>query len=407
MPAPDPMARPPSWDLDAELLADLTSHGDLPTALNLISRSTWWADPRVARAVPVVFPKTARIIEGRNRVGDVVEGVCLWTNQPAREAVFRSLGLIYQRFNGATVCHVYPGSPRLPAHFSRLSNLFVIPSPLAAFTEWEPVLAALKWRAFELYGYRGPLLRRPQRPPLLPSSWSSPVPLPAAHLRAIITRLRKTRATRPMFSRLKAAPPPEAVAAPPAVRDLAAEFIADLEAQLPLLRTVLSWVVRHSYFAPVRVEAACPHPLTHHRRPHRGERLGRRSDGTVLVTNTAAARVLLVSLGTNSNLVRRAVADHIYPDAPYLPAHFAHLGGLVLLPQALSSIADAPPIRAILQRHSFERTGYKGPAGREPPRPAWMPNSWPENRTLTRAQEDRAIKLLRGHRRSPPKWTAR
>src|SRR5882762_7127262 len=187
--------RPPSWDLDADLAADLSARGELQTLVDLVAQSTLWVDPRVARAVPVLFTKTARVVTGKNRVGDVVDGIRLWSNQPPKEAVFRAMGLVYQKFRGATVCHVYPGSPRLPGHYTRLANLFVIATPLAAFTEWDPIFAAVRWRAFELYGYRGPSGRPPQRPALLPSRWASPAPMAPDRLASIVAWLEYTRRT--------------------------------------------------------------------------------------------------------------------------------------------------------------------------------------------------------------------
>jgi hypothetical protein len=192
-------------------------------------------------------------------------------------------------------------------------------------------------------------------------------------------------------------------------RHLDREFFQLLEARPPLRRTVLSWVSRHTFFAPVRVARACPNSFRHHRRLRRGrgEKRGSRVGGAVLTTNGPAARALLVALGTNRADVANGVTNHIFPDAPYLPAHFAHLGGLVLVAKALSTLEDAAPIQAMLQYHAFSRTGYKGPRGVAPPRPRWLPAEWPDNRVLTRAQEDRAIEMLRRYRKSPPRWTAR
>lgn len=59
--APPVSHRVPVWNLDGELLADLDARGELETLLDLLGRFTFWVDPTVARAVPVVYPKTARL----------------------------------------------------------------------------------------------------------------------------------------------------------------------------------------------------------------------------------------------------------------------------------------------------------------------------------------------------------
>src|SRR6266850_2495596 len=144
------MNRPhtPPWNLDADFEADLTARGELQTVLDLVGRTSLWVDPDVAREVRVVFPKTARMRFGRDRQGQIIDGIRLWTNTPAQEAIFSAMDTSRDSFAGATVCHIYPGSPSSPQHFTRLANLIVVPRSVAAFTEWDPVLAALKRRAF-------------------------------------------------------------------------------------------------------------------------------------------------------------------------------------------------------------------------------------------------------------------
>src|SRR5258706_434554 len=90
-------------------------------------------------------------------------------------------------------------------------------------------------------------------------------------------------------------------------------------------------------------DATCTLTLPAPLHPPRTAPLARPKVAPALPTNTAAARILDVSPGTNSNFVRRAVADHIFSDAAFDPPHFGDLAGLVLLPKALSSLADAPP----------------------------------------------------------------
>jgi hypothetical protein len=399
----------PTWNLDAQLLADLTARGELQTLLDLVAGSTMWVDPHVAGGVRVVFPKSARRVGYRHYMGEVVGGIRLWANQPATEAFFAAIDSRFTHFVGAAVCHVYPNSPQLPLHFTRLANLFVVPAPLATLTEWEPVLTALKWRAFELFGYRGPSNQTPVRPPMLPSSWQGPTQLSATRLAAVLGKLRVLRKIRPMwYAPTKQNPAPESVLPVRKIehaRRLEQEFIAMLDRSPAIRNMLITWIVRHSYFAPLGVVKAIPNPAPWARRDRRWrkEKPGDRDGKVIIRSNNLPKRAILVALGAPVTHTHGAVVDHAWKDAPFLEAHFCALGGLVLVPQAFSSIVDLDPIRAVLQRHMFERTGYTGPPGTPPPLPAWMPAEWPENRQLSRAQEIHAIKMLKRHLVPPPK----
>lgn len=370
------------------------------------------------------------------RQGAVRDGLRYWTNQPAEDAILRAMGTPRDALSGIIVCHVYPGSPSLPRHFTNLANLFIVPATLASFTEWGPVLAAVRWHAFELYGYVGPPDTRPSRPPLLPKRWRAFTRFDPPGLARVIRGLREARRKRPMYIQpraplLGAADEPaflggedlpwwRAVALvqplglpqlrPPGLLDLEAQLWTELEANPRLRRLFTSWVVRHTYFAPPAVVKAVPNPFPRTRRfrPTRGEREGEVVDGVTMCINKPARAALIVALGRSIPRTRGALVDHLWAEAPFLPAHFAHLGGLVIVPRALGTLVDAEPFRAILQRRAFERTGYTGPSGAEPPRPPNLPDPWPENRSLTPRQLDRAIFKLARYRREIPgfyrKW---
>lgn len=158
--------------------------------------------------------------------------------------------------------------------------------------------------------------------------------------------------------------------------------------------------------APPRVAAAVPNPFTRTRRARwwGGEWKGQVLGGIVLGTNTPAATALFVAVGATIGKTRGGVVDHAWPDAAYLPDHNCHLGGLVFLPRALSTLADAEPVRAVLHRRLFELHGYTGPDGETPRKPDWMPERWPGNRPLSRAAETRAIATLGRYLRERPQY---
>ncbi len=403
---------PPRIDLDAEFYADLARRDGgraLSLVLDLVARHSLWVDPAVARAVPVVFPKTARAVKGHGRQGQVVDGVRLWANQPAQDAFYGALGSTARHFKGAALCHIYPRSPQDPRHFTRLSNLVAVPASLGAFTEAPPVLAALKRRAFELYGYRGPHRRTPPIPPGRPAAWAPPGLLRAALRRQTVGRLRHWRATRPMYSTpghsqgLRLMAPVRKLND---ARDLEADFWRAVTATPAALAALVSFFVRHARFAPPSIAAAVPNPfpLTRRARPWRREVPGTIVGGIGLEFGQAPGMAMLVAVGLPASRTVGEVVDHPWQGAAFLPAHNCRLAGLVLLPRSLGTLADSAPMRALLQRRLFERSGYAGPAGRKPPRPPSYPGAWPETVHLTPAREAHAIKILRRNLRERPQY---
>ncbi len=384
-----------------------------------------------------MFPKSARRHPTHERVGQVVNGVRLWNNEPAAYAFFAALGSNWNHFTGCNVCHTYRLSPYDPQHFTRLSNLTAVSHSLWRFTDFAPVEAALQRRAFELYRYKGTSGNVPPRPLFYPDDWSGPLSPddPARTVRA----LKRLRAEHPGFwqytpRRL----PPSARFAPsvapasplrwlsaeereglsgpaplsvlPGARNLEAEFWREAHRFGRTTAFLVGLVVRHAYFAPPRVVAlvANPFPLARRVLPYSNEKPRQVVDGVTLTTNMAAADALTAALGRAIHSVRGGNVDHVWVGAPVLPAHFCHLGGLVLVPFAFASLVDAPPIRGLLARHLYERTGYAGPSRKAPPPSRLVPRDWPETVNLTRAQEDAAIaKLMRMRATRPGYYPAK
>lgn len=400
--------------------------------MRLVARHALFCDPTVSRAVPVVFPRTARHIFGRVGDGTVVGGISYWGNQPAKAAIFEAFGLTSRDFTNFRVCHLYPGSAKSHHHFTRLANLAVLPATLASFTDWAPAAAALQRRSFELFGYPGPRRHTPPRPAHYPERWAAP--LAPDDLPGTLRRLhwlhdhRPTYAPRPARAKAPALAgfsaldrrwaPPEllpdleptsATSKNRGARDLERDLWLACERDPGTLRLFVGWLTRHSYFAPPAIVRAIPNPFPTCRRisPATHERPKTVIRGITLTTNSPAADALLVSIGRPFRQTRGGNVDHVWPDAPQLPAHFCHLGGLALVPKALSTFVDAAPIRALLQRELFERTGYAGPDGRPPPKPAVSPREWPEIVVLTEFETARAIRQLLHYRAQRPGYYRR
>src|SRR5207249_2199001 len=99
------------------------------------------------------------------RQGEVKNGIRYFTNGPAVDAFFTAVGWRTRNLTGYAVCHLYDGpGVHNPRHFSRLSNLTTLPTSLYRLADTAPVLEALRFRSFELYGYRGPRAEVPTKP---------------------------------------------------------------------------------------------------------------------------------------------------------------------------------------------------------------------------------------------------
>ncbi len=311
-----------------------------------------------------------------------------------------------------------------PRHFTRLANLTVLPSTLSRFSDASVVKAALQRRSFELYGYTGPHRPPPPMPDPYPTDWSEPVLPP--DLDKTIAKMRRSRLANPMYSAPRVPSPDtefplmggtnaedrrwhraellefllasQIMPKHAPARDLDAEFWKSARGDRRTIPMFVRWVVGHAHFPPPSIVAAepVPFPLARRVRPDTRERPHQLDHGVWLVNNTPAARALLLSIGQPvTGTVEGANADHAWPNAAYTAGHYAHLAGLVLVPLSFSSLVDAAPLRALIQRHIFERTGYCGPQGQSPPKSEFTPRNWPELVTLSPAQKMRIVARLR------------
>jgi len=418
--ATDPKRRPKkrTWNVTAQFEADVESRDggeELARFFEIAAREAIFPSAEIARGRGAVFPKTARNVFGHQRQGEVVGGIRYWSNQPAMYAFFAAMGKDSGWFSNFNICHIYPGSVGHPRHFTDLRNLAMVSRTFWRFADWMRLMEVLQRRSFELFNYRGPAGQEPPVPAHYPTGWADPEPLEdPAQIRRTLDHLRKTR---PMYVHPSSRGAGgeeflegEGVAKRPGARDIDAEFWQRCAANPSELALFRDWVVRHSYFAPPSIVKRTPNPFDACRRARAsvGERPRQVVDGVVLAPVAAASDAMAMALGRATASIRGGNVDHAWAQAPQLPAHFCHLGGLVLVPQPFSSLVDAPPIRGLLQRHLFDRTGYCGPAGTAPPPSGLMPDEWPETVHLTAQREARAIALLeRVHRDRPSYYRSR
>lgn len=101
----------------------------------------------------------------------------------------RALGIDRRRLLGWETCHVWPKSCYDVRYHTAPANLVLLPRAIAGLTDHDPdVLAALQFRAFELYGWHPEEVPPPPRPPGYPETWRPTLPFREAALRGVARR---------------------------------------------------------------------------------------------------------------------------------------------------------------------------------------------------------------------------
>jgi hypothetical protein len=186
-------------DLDQEVERSLKEEG-LRTIVDWIAQFSLWIPSAVYSRIQVVYPATRRKTGKNETRRQVVNGIKLWENQPARDAFWAAYGLPSRRVKNYVVCHIYEDSAHLPKHFTNLANLVVVPRSLASFTEFNPVRDVLKWHSYVCYGYRGPESAVPEKPPYYPQYWPGEAKHAEEDIESTVARLEKYRKDRPGYS---------------------------------------------------------------------------------------------------------------------------------------------------------------------------------------------------------------
>ncbi len=169
--------------------------------LDLVAQNSWWVPPQVYERVQTVYPATRRRRSKETR-RDVVNGIRLWTNEPAIAAFWMACGKRPQQVRNANICHIYEGSTYNPDHYTNLANLTALPECLESFSEWQPIAGVLKYHSFKLYRYTGPNgTGSIVEPEYHPTRWDHEVVLSSEQLDKVVTELEHQRITRPGYQR--------------------------------------------------------------------------------------------------------------------------------------------------------------------------------------------------------------
>src|SRR2546426_11223503 len=85
------MKRRDALNLNDQVTKSVSSTG-MKELLDLVPQNSWWISPKVYEKVQVVYPETRRT-HSKEKRGNVVDGIRLWTNEPAIRSVYSGLYL--------------------------------------------------------------------------------------------------------------------------------------------------------------------------------------------------------------------------------------------------------------------------------------------------------------------------
>lgn len=160
----------------------------------LVAETAVWAAPKVhsdlvATGAPAWFPNIRRGRTKTERRRTSLDGVIFDDNTYANQAIKRAIGRPPQDFDGFETCHIWEKTCYDERYHTAIANLVLLPRALAGFSDHDPQVAqALKYRAFELYGWYPDEQSAPKRPVDYPSTWRPAEPFSDTVQRALLRR---------------------------------------------------------------------------------------------------------------------------------------------------------------------------------------------------------------------------
>lgn len=151
----------------------------------LVAETGLWANPEVHKILVrdsgtgAWFPniRRARSNKGEER-REIDNGVKYDDNSDANRALKTALGLkVKGKVVNFTACHIWDRSCYDEFDHTTIANLVLLPSPLSTLADHhQGVKTALKYRAYELYGWHPKGTAPPIKPASYPSNWRAPLP---------------------------------------------------------------------------------------------------------------------------------------------------------------------------------------------------------------------------------------
>lgn len=108
--------------------------------------------------------------------GSIINGIRIDDNTYANGAIKSAIGIKRVNIKNFNTCHIYPDTCYDERYHTKLENLVLIPNAIAQLSDnYDDVIKALQYRAFELYGWYPEELREPEKPANYPTKWREPM----------------------------------------------------------------------------------------------------------------------------------------------------------------------------------------------------------------------------------------
>ena len=136
--------------------------------MDIVALNSIWV-PMEKVSMGPVYPnvKRGRAKDKGRIINDIRIDDNTYANRAMKEAISKGI-----KFEDFEVCHIWPGTTYDERYHTLLQNLVLIPRALAGLTDHlDDVINMLKYRAWELYGWRPDGQNIPQKPNYYPSSW--------------------------------------------------------------------------------------------------------------------------------------------------------------------------------------------------------------------------------------------
>jgi hypothetical protein len=147
----------------------------------LVAETAIWIHPHVFYTLKqendlgVWYPNTRRYKQGKEKPGNIVEGIRLDNNNYANTAAKQALGLGRGTLSNFTVCHIWDDSCYDPKHHTCVANLVLVPRAISSLTDYDELTqSSLRYRAFALYGWYPDHRSQPIEPEGYPNNWMEP-----------------------------------------------------------------------------------------------------------------------------------------------------------------------------------------------------------------------------------------
>jgi|SRR5690554_369090 len=149
--------------------------------VSLIAETSIWASQEACRIIENETGSSTRyptVRRGKHyeRKGEIIDGIRIDDNTYANNAIKNAIGINRKDIKNFDTCHIYPNTCYDERYHTKIENLVLMPNSIAKLSDhFDDVKNALKYRAYELYGWYPEEEKIPERPANYPTNWRKPM----------------------------------------------------------------------------------------------------------------------------------------------------------------------------------------------------------------------------------------